>query len=53
MSEFQSDLRNPSQDVLTSAEYVPLIERNPLRFWQAVSVVLLLVIVAQWLAFFN
>lgn len=53
MSEFQSDLRNPSQDVLTSAEYVPLIERNPLRFWQAVSVVLLLVIVAQWIAFFN
>ena len=53
MSEFQKDLRNPSQEMLTSNESVPLIERNPLRFWQGVSVGLALVIVAQWLAFFD
>ena len=53
MSEFQADLRNPSQDVLTSSEYVPLIERNPLRFWQGFSVVLLLVVIVQWVVFFN
>jgi len=53
MSEFQQDLRKPSQDMLTSSEYVPLIERNPLRFWQAISAILVLIVVAQWIVFFN
>jgi len=51
MSEFQADLHTPSQDVLTSATYVPLIDRNPLRFWQAVSLILFIVIVVQWIMF--
>jgi len=53
MSEFQSDLRTPGQDILTRGTYVPLIERNPLRFWQAVSLVLMLVVITQWVMFFK
>lgn len=53
MSEFQQDLRKPSQEMLTSGEYVPLLERNPLRFWQGVSLVLGLLIIAQWIVFFK
>ncbi|MBL4670650.1 MAG: bifunctional protein-serine/threonine kinase/phosphatase [Arenicella sp.] len=48
MSEFQKDLRTPSQDILTPSKYVPLLERNPLRFWQGVSAILVLIIVTQW-----
>ena len=53
MSEFQKDLRKPSQEMLTSSEYVPLIERNPLRFWQGISAILVLVIICQWVTLFN
>ena len=53
MSEFQKDLRKPSQEMLTSSEYIPLIERNPLRFWQGASAVLIIVIIIQWIVFFN
>ena len=53
MSEFQADLHKPSQDVLTSGKYVPLMERNPLRFWQVISLVLSIVIIVQWVLFFN
>ena len=53
MSEFQRDLRTPGQDILTRGTYVPLIERNPLRFWQAVSLVLALVVITQWVMFFK
>lgn len=53
MSEFQKDLRTPSQDILTPTEYVPLLERNPLRFWQVTSLILTLAIIAQWVLLFN
>ena len=53
MSEFQKDLHTPGQDILTSEEYVPLIERNPLRFWQLTSLALLAIIIAQWVMLFN
>ena len=53
MSEFQRDLRTPSQDILTPSTYVPLIERNPLRFWQATSLIFALVIITQWVLFFR
>lgn len=45
LSEFLHDLRQPPhavQGVVT----LPLIERHPLRFWQGLSAVLLLVVVA-------
>ena len=52
MSEFQSDLRNPGREILTPTQGVPLMERNPLKFWQGVSLVLLLVVIAQWVIIF-
>ena len=53
MSEFQKDLRTPGQDILTPEKFVPLIERNPLRFWQVVSLLLFMLIIIQWLMFFD
>ena len=49
MSEFQNDLRSPGQDMLTPNEFVPLLERNPLRFWQGLSLILALALIAQWM----
>lgn len=46
-SEFVEDLNQPSTAILRAAKRRPLLERDPLRFWQMVSAVLLLVVVAQ------
>jgi serine/threonine protein phosphatase PrpC len=43
LSEFTFDLRHPNKALLSTAS-VPLIERNPLLFWQALSLVLVLAI---------
>ena len=51
MSEFQTNLRTPSKDVLKPKEFVPLIERNPLRFWKIISLILCIIIIAQWISF--
>ncbi len=42
LSEFLHDLKKPNQEFLKSADTLPLIERNPLRFWKGVSAILLL-----------
>lgn len=42
LSEFTMDLRRPNSAYVR--EFVPLAERNPVRFWQAVSLVLSIVI---------
>ncbi len=42
LSEFLYDLKKPNQEFLKSADTLPLIERNPLRFWKGVSAILLL-----------
>ncbi|NQY25548.1 MAG: bifunctional protein-serine/threonine kinase/phosphatase [Piscirickettsiaceae bacterium] len=39
MSEFESDLRKPNPQFLKE-EQLPLLERNPLRFWKSMSVLL-------------
>ena len=39
LSEFAADLRRPAPD-WTPARHVPLIERDPVRVWQAVSLAL-------------
>ncbi|MCA8881300.1 MAG: bifunctional protein-serine/threonine kinase/phosphatase [Rhodobacteraceae bacterium] len=39
LSEFLADLRRPGTG-WTGRRHVPLVERNPVRFWQGVSVVL-------------
>lgn len=43
LSEFLFDLRNPNKDVLSNSN-VPLLERNPLYFWKALSLILTCVI---------
>ena len=43
LSEFVFDLRHPNKTLLGSAS-APLIERNPLLFWKALSLILMLVV---------
>jgi serine/threonine protein phosphatase PrpC/ribosomal protein L39E len=43
LSEFVFDLRHPNKTLLGSAS-APLIERNPLLFWKALSLILMLAI---------
>jgi hypothetical protein len=43
--EFAWDLRHPNSDFLNHRR-MPLIERNPLVFWQLISLGLLLIIIA-------
>ena len=44
LSEFVFDLRHPNRKNITGSSR-PLIERNPLRFWQAVAAILALTVV--------
>lgn len=44
LSEFIFDLRQPSKTFLSKVR-PPLIERNPVAFWQGVSVILLLAVI--------
>lgn len=48
LSEFMYDLRQPNKAYI-SKHKPPLIERNPIVFWQGVSVLLVIVIIAQQL----
>lgn len=45
LSEFVFDLRHPKREFLDAAR-APLIERDPVRFWQGVSLVLAIIVVA-------
>lgn len=45
LSEFITDLRRPSAEFLGKAR-APLLERNPLIFWQSVSAVLAIVVIS-------
>lgn len=51
MSEFQSDIRSPSREILQAGKFEPLIERNPLRFWQITSGLLFVMVVVQAVVF--
>jgi serine/threonine protein kinase/serine/threonine protein phosphatase PrpC len=42
LSEFIYDLSKPNKEFLSSADSIPLLERNPLIFWKILSVILLL-----------
>jgi hypothetical protein len=44
LSEFMQDLRQPNQTFLQRVR-PPLIERDPVRFWQGVSLVLVILLV--------
>lgn len=47
MSEFYRDLCVPNQTMVDAREKAPLLERNPLRFWQLVAAVLFIIVVVQ------
>ncbi len=47
MSEFMQDLKVPNQGMVARLEAAPLLERNPVRFWQLISLVLLGVVIVQ------
>ncbi|UZE94559.1 bifunctional protein-serine/threonine kinase/phosphatase [Alkalimarinus alittae] len=49
LSEFVYDLRHPNKRFL-SKNRVPLIERNPIVFWQSISIILMAIIIAQLIA---
>lgn len=49
LSEFTVDLRKPGVELLKREQSAPLLERNPVRFWQLISAILCLIIIAQWL----
>lgn len=44
ISEFLYDLNTPNPRFMRSEDFMPLIRRNPLRFWQSLSVILMLII---------
>ena len=46
MSEFTHDLRHPREAFL-SVKVAPLLERNPVLVWQAISLILFLIAIAQ------
>jgi serine/threonine protein kinase len=46
LSEFIYDLRNPNK-VFLSKTRAPLMERNPIMFWQGISFILFIIIVMQ------
>ncbi|MAY14374.1 MAG: serine/threonine protein kinase [Oceanospirillaceae bacterium] len=50
-SEFWTDLHQPNASLQRQYRQKPLLERNPLRFWQILSGLLLLVIIVQALIF--
>ena len=42
LSEFIHDISTPNKEFLKSADSMPFIEQNPVRFWKIVSILLLL-----------
>lgn len=51
LSEFLRDLEVPNAELLAAHQHKPLIEKHPVRFWQAVSLALLLLLLVQtWLS---
>ncbi|HSB97173.1 MAG TPA: serine/threonine-protein kinase, partial [Spongiibacteraceae bacterium] len=53
LSELMHDLCVPNQSMLAKRQAAPLLERNPLRFWQVVSLLLAAVVLGQWIALHN
>ncbi len=49
LSELMADLRQPNSELIQQYYKAPLIERNPILFWQGLSCLLVITIIAQWL----
>lgn len=43
LSEFIYDLNNPNPSFMRAEDSIPLAQRNPLRFWQGLSAVLIII----------
>jgi serine/threonine protein kinase len=41
--EFIYDLNHPNQAYLRTEDFIPLMQRNPLRFWQSFSLILVVI----------
>lgn len=52
LSEFIADLRQPNKEFLSQTK-PPLIEREPVMFWQVTSVILLIIVIAQQVLLAN
>ncbi|WP_411992924.1 protein kinase domain-containing protein [Agarivorans sp. DSG3-1] len=50
LSELIHDLQHANPKLKASYEAKPLIERNPVRFWQSTSLLLLIVVIWQWVS---
>ena len=48
MSEFLADITSPSQELIALHESVPLMEKDPIRFWQGMSLFLLVALLLQF-----
>lgn len=48
LSEFMQDLEVPNRQLMSGFQSAPLLERNPVRFWQMISAVLVLIVTVQW-----
>ncbi len=53
LSEFLSDLTQPSAEIIQSASFQPFIERNPLLFWKVLSLILTTLLIAETLYLFS
>jgi protein phosphatase len=51
LSEFLHDLEVPNRELVQQQESKPLIEKHPVRFWQAISTLLFLLLLVQALFF--
>ncbi|HTR00936.1 MAG TPA: bifunctional protein-serine/threonine kinase/phosphatase [Candidatus Acidoferrum sp.] len=47
LSEFMHDLEVPNVALMAGFQHRPLIEKNPVRFWQGVSLLLVLLLIVQ------
>jgi serine/threonine protein kinase len=51
LSEFLHDLEVPNQQLVEQQQNKPLIEKNPVRFWQTIAALLFLLLIVQALFF--
>jgi protein phosphatase len=47
LSEFLRDLEVPNQQLLAAHQQAPMLEKNPVKFWQFVSAILFIAIIVQ------
>jgi protein phosphatase len=48
LSELLRDLCEPNADMLRARQRAPLLQRNPVRFWQGTALLLLIIVIVQF-----